>query len=759
MRVMTFPLSVGFLVAVVFCGCTSRDQPIAEPGTTAALLPEPMRMVLASADSLTLGGFDWDFTQAPDWATVGDRWRTEWFSEVFPDSRTDRRPLTFKSDTSLAEEAYVLSVEAVGVTIAAGDKAGAVHGLVSLRQMLPIACETGTCESVKLPLVRISDSPSYPHRGLLLDACRHFQPIDRVKHLIDQLALHKMNVLHWHLTEDQGWRIEIAAYPRLTEVGAWRTEKDSSQHGGFYTKAEIREVVDYAAVRGVEIIPEIELPGHSRAAIAAYPWLSCTGEALPVPNDWGVFKDIYCAGNDSTLAFLKTVLDEVVELFPSRYVHIGGDEAPKVRWSACEKCQTRIAANHLHAEHDLQSWFINEIGAHLATHGKTLIGWDEILEGGIPEGATVQSWRGVDGGIQALRAGHDAILSPTSHCYFDYPLQATDLAEVYTFGTVLDAIPRDAPGRLLGGECNMWTEHAPAHLVDAKIFPRLVAMSEVLWGTADTARYDAFLARLDRHYDRLDAQGVDFGLETVPVTATSHIEDGQLSVLIEPAMRGVTGNAGFVPTITGIPEQVTALPATFTIDGLGEVRAEITHRHRILDLPERFPVAGHLGLAASHVDMRHTPSPYYPGGGPEGLADGWRGSTDFRDGHWQASQGEDMGVQLAWPQTVQVDSVTVQFYLYQDAWIFLPDKIQLAYSTSDDEVDILAFMPAELGWPPVQEPDDRQTIVSLTLPLDVRTDAVWFQAFNSGPCPDWHDAATEPTWLFMDEFVVHGAAN
>ena len=206
-----------------------------------------------------------------------------------------------------------------------------------------------------------------------------------------------MSVLHWHLTEDQGWRVEIDAYPELTQKGAWRTEADGSQHGGFYTKEQIRDIVAYAAQRHIEVIPEIELPGHSRAALAAYPWLGCTGEAMEVPHDWGVFKDIYCAGQDTTLAFLKTVLDEVMELFPSEYIHIGGDEAPKVRWEQCPKCQNRIADEGLHDAHELQSWFIGEIGRYLEARGRKMIGWDEILEGGLPDGATVQSWRGMDG--------------------------------------------------------------------------------------------------------------------------------------------------------------------------------------------------------------------------------------------------------------------------------------------------------------------------------------------------------------------------
>ena len=312
---------------------------------------------------------------------------------------------------------------------------------------------------------------------------------DFVKRYIDLLALYKMNVLHWHLTEDQGWRIAIDKYPKLTEVGAWRDDGQGGKYGGFYTKEDIREVIEYATERGITVVPEIELPGHSQAALAAYPQFSCTGGPFEVETEWGVFKEIYCAGNDSTFIFLEDVLSEVMELFPSEYIHIGGDEVPKYRWEHCEKCQRRIHIEGLYDEHELQSYFISRIGNFLATKERKMIGWDEILEGGLPEGATVQSWRGFDGAKTAVLSGHQAIVSPTSHAYFDYGLNDIDLEKVYEFNPIPEGISQKEEILVLGGECNMWSERAPQHKVDSKVFPRMIAMSEVLWSGNDQKNF------------------------------------------------------------------------------------------------------------------------------------------------------------------------------------------------------------------------------------------------------------------------------
>ena len=341
-----------------------------------------------------------------------------------------------------------------------------------------------------------------------------------------------MNILHWHLTEDQGWRIAIDKYPKLTQIGAWRKNKDGELYGGFYSKDDIKEIIDYAKKRNVEIIPEIELPGHSVAAIASYPYLSCTGNPIEVETDWGVFKDIYCAGNDSVFTFLEDVLSEVVELFPSKYIHIGGDEAPKYRWENCQKCQNRIRTEGLKNEDELQSYFISRIEKFLNKKGKKIIGWDEITEGGIPNNAIVQSWRGMEGGILAAKNQHQAIMSPTSHCYFDYELEAINLEKVYSFEPIPEELNNEEQKYIIGGECNMWSERAPQEKIDAKVFPRILAMSEVLWSQKEK-NYDEFLQRVENHYPKLEELGVEYGYEKTPIKFKTNYNKNKFDIEIE----------------------------------------------------------------------------------------------------------------------------------------------------------------------------------------------------------------------------------
>jgi hexosaminidase len=387
----------------------------------------------------------------------------------------------------------------VGVRISAADAAGAFRAGQILRQL--------SLDGPSLPCLEIRDAPRFPWRGLMLDCCRHFMDPDYVKATIDRIALHGLNRFHWHLTEDQGWRLEIPSRPRLTTVGAVR----AGGHGGFYTADAVREVVAYAAARHVTVVPEIEMPGHCRAALAAYPELSCRREPLPVETGWGVFEDVYCAGDDAVFDFLFEVLEETLALFPSPWIHVGGDEVPRDRWRECPRCLKRVDDAGLDGVDALQSWFLRRVEAWLAERGRTLVGWDEILEGGLPPRAIVQSWRGFEGAQAAARAGHASIVSPTSHAYFDYPLERIDLERVYGFEPVPEGVD---PARVLGGEANMWTERAPRDVVDARIWPRLLAMAERLWVPGERRDFDAFRARVAHHYARLDALGVAYGEET-----------------------------------------------------------------------------------------------------------------------------------------------------------------------------------------------------------------------------------------------------
>jgi hexosaminidase len=436
----------------------------------------------------------------------------------------------------LNDEGYSLSVDSKSVLITAGTPAGLFYGIQTLRQLLPVNIEMKEeVENVDwvLPCVEIRDEPRFPYRGLHLDVGRHFFPVSFIKKYIDLMALHKMNYFHWHLTEDQGWRIEIKKYPKLTEVAAFRNETligharekpekyDGERYGGFYTQEEIKEIVEYARKQHITIIPEIEMPGHSQAVLAAYPELGCTGGPYEVVKKWGVMKEVFCAGNDNTFEFLESVLLEVMELFPGEYIHIGGDECPKDRWEECEKCQARMKEEELADEHELQSYFIKRIEEFLLQHDRKLIGWDEILEGGLAPEATVMSWRGTKGGIAAAKEHHDVIMTPTSHCYLDYyqgdketePLAIggfLPLNTVYSYEPVPEELTGHEVDHILGTQGNVWTEYMKTtDHVEYMVYPRACALAETGWTPKELKDFENFFERMEGHYKRLTALDVN----------------------------------------------------------------------------------------------------------------------------------------------------------------------------------------------------------------------------------------------------------
>jgi hexosaminidase len=394
------------------------------------------------------------------------------------------------ADTTLGDEGYKLQVTPTRITIRAPNPAGLFYGSRTLQQLLARR---------PVPALQIVDRPRFVWRGLMLDEARHFFGKEFVKRVIDLLALHKLNVFHWHLCDDQGWRLEIRKRPRLTEVGAWRPG-DGQRYGGLYTSADIREIVTYAQSRYVTVVPEIEMPGHATAALASHPELSCTGGPFDVATRWGIFEDVFCAGNDATFAFFQDVLGEVLELFPSKFIHIGGDECPKTRWRACPKCQKRIRDERLADEHELQSYFIRRVERFLNAYGRQLIGWDEILEGGLAPNAAVMSWRGMSGAVAAARAGHDVVASPTSHCYLDYSHEKIDLERAYSFDPIPAELTDEQRKHILGIQGSMWTELTPtATDVERQIWPRLCALAEVAWSPPGPRDFAGFSARLAAH--------------------------------------------------------------------------------------------------------------------------------------------------------------------------------------------------------------------------------------------------------------------
>lgn len=431
-------------------------------------------------------------------------------------------------------ENYHLDINTARINIIAeGNGAGVFYALQTLLQ-LTTAEESvkSKIKSVRIPCVYIKDRPRYQWRGMHLDVCRHFFPVSFIKRYIDLLAMYKMNTFHWHLTEDQGWRIEIKKYPKLTSVGAWRKgtmvgkysdqKFDTIRYGGFYTQEEIKEVVAYAATRHITVVPEIEMPGHSLAAIAAYPWLSCTGKPQEVAKGWGVFDDVYCT-KDSTFNFLQDVLDEVIALFPGKYIHIGGDECPKTRWKACAKCQARIKDLNLKDEHELQSYFITRIEKYLNSKGKQIIGWDEILEGGLAPNAAVMSWRGTEGGIAAAKQKHKVVMSPGRPCYFDhYQSKNTEkeplaiggfnpLDSVYNYNPTPNALTEVEAQYIMGAQANVWTEYIlNEKQVEYMAVPRMIALSEVLWTLPENKNYTDFISRLKKNSAVLDKLKVNY---------------------------------------------------------------------------------------------------------------------------------------------------------------------------------------------------------------------------------------------------------
>lgn len=433
------------------------------------------------------------------------------------------------SDKNLGEEGYTLIINDKGALITASANAGLFYGTQSLLQLLQANQQT--------QYVQITDYPRFVYRGLHLDVGRHMFPVPFIKKYIDLMAYHKFNRFHWHLTEDQGWRIEIKKYPKLTSVGGFRKESpigkattktrasvkyDGIPYGGFYTQEEIKEIVAYAQKRFVTIIPEIEMPGHAQAALTAYPELGCTGGPYQVATTWGVFNEVFCAGKEETFTFMQNVLDEVMALFPSTYIHIGGDECPKVRWKECPHCQKRISENNLKDEHELQSYFIGRIEKYLNKNGRQIIGWDEILEGGLAPNATLMSWRGEEGGIAAAKQKHNVIMTPGKWVYLDYaqdttagePLSIggfTPVSKVYNYEPLPAQLSAEEGKYVIGSQCNVWSEYmkTPAH-VEYMVYPRASAMSEVVWSPKEKRDYKDFVKRMKVHVTRLQSMNVNY---------------------------------------------------------------------------------------------------------------------------------------------------------------------------------------------------------------------------------------------------------
>jgi hexosaminidase len=542
--------------AIFIMACTGKYDNVQNTAEDYQVIPKPAELTMQVGKFVIDGGTSINAAEGLKEEAAFLAESIQQLTQVSPSVSDQKASIALALNDQIEnEEGYTLEVTPDQINISGKNAKGVFYGIQSLVQLISLPEEGSSITDITVPAVTIKDQPRFIYRGMHLDVARHFFDVDFVKKYIDMIAMHKMNTFHWHLTEDQGWRIEIKKYPELTKVGAYRNgtitghypgeTNDNERYGGFYTQDDIREVLAYAQKRHVEVIPEIELPGHSQAAIASYPYLSCfpeeptevpnglmseaskeqqkNGQPKVVQESWGVYNDVYCAGKEETFAFLEGVLDEVTALFPSKYIHIGGDECPKKNWERCPNCQKRIKEEGLEDEHALQSYFVTRMEKYLNSKGKQIIGWDEILEGGLAPNATVMSWRGVKGGIEAAKQDHNVIMTPNSHCYFDhYQSKDTDneplsiggflpVEKVYSYEPVPEELSADQQHYILGAQGNIWSEYIPTdEHMEYMALPRATALSEVVWSQKEDKDFEDFKSRLNHMRKMYDAKGYNY---------------------------------------------------------------------------------------------------------------------------------------------------------------------------------------------------------------------------------------------------------
>ncbi|MEH6536275.1 MAG: family 20 glycosylhydrolase [Psychroserpens sp.] len=678
----------------------------------------------------------------------------------------DNNDIQFVLDDTIENlEGYILDIQPYQITISAKTDQGAFYAVQTLRQLLPTGFENNSIseEKVSIPCMTITDAPQFQYRGMHLDVGRHMFSVDFIKSYIDALAMLKMNTFHWHLTEDQGWRIEIKKYPKLQEVAAYRNETlighysdqphqfDGKRYGGFYTQEEVKDIVAYAQSRYVTVIPEIELPGHAQAAIAAYPNLGCTGEQVDVATKWGVFEHIYCS-KDETFEFLEDVLDEVISLFPSEYIHIGGDEAPKTNWKTCEQCQNRIKTEGLKDEHELQNYFITRIEKYLNAKGKQIIGWDEILEGGLAPNATVMSWRGTKGAVEAAKQKHNVVMTPTSHCYFDY-YQSTDpdeptaiggflpLEKVYGFNPIPSELNEDEAKYILGAQGNIWTEYMPTEdQVEYMVFPRLLAMSEVVWSKNENKVYSDFTKRVEHFNKRLDALDINYANHLYEISGELISENNTTSYALsttidDKAIRYTLD--GSKPSLSSeiytqsipITKSSTIKAAVFNSEkGLGNIFSETINYHKAV---------------GKTITINKTPHNSYSGSGPQGLINGVSGSDSrFGDKEWLGFWGEDIEITIDLGEDTKINSIETRFHNGNGQWIYAPEVIEFGFSSHgiDSKVEIQ---------------NSEKTIVDIVIKANVNTRYIYLKIPNYGIIPDGKQGAGQKAWTFIDEIIIN----
>lgn len=669
-------------------------------------------------------------------------------------------------------EAYQLKVDASQVVISSPSEAGVFYGIQTLRKAVDVA----EGSNVELPAVEIKDQPRFGYRGMMLDVGRHFFSMDEIKTYIDMMALHNINRFHWHLSEDQGWRIEIKKYPKLTEIGSMRKETvighnsgkyDGKPYGGFYTQEQAKEIVAYAAERYITVIPEIDLPGHMQAALAAYPELGCTGGPYEVWTQWGVSDNVLCAGNDQTIQFIKDVLAEIVEIFPSEYIHVGGDECPKVKWSTCPKCQARIKALGLKSdnkhtkEERLQSYVIHEAEEFLNSKGRKMIGWDETLEGGLAPNATVMSWRGEAGGIEAAKQHHDVVMTPNTYLYFDY-YQSKDtetepmaiggylpIERVYSYEPMPKSLSPEEQKYIVGVQANLWTEYIPDFKqVQYMVLPRMAALCESQWCAPEKKNYEAFLQRVSRLVNIYAKNGWNYA---------THIFD----VMLDLKPNTETG------TLDAVARTIDNAPIYYTLDGSEPTTASEKYTDVIkIDKPCTLRTVAIRPSGSSKITkdeisfskssmkpitMLQPINKQYEFSGATVLVDGMTGNMNYKTGRWIAFYTNDLEAVIDLKEATEISSMTLHTCVEKGDWIF--DTRGITVSVSDDNQTFKEV--ASEAYPAMKESDPNQ-IYTHELKFDpVKTRYVKVKALSEQKIPSWHGGKGNPGFLFVDEIILN----
>ena len=669
-------------------------------------------------------------------------------------------------------EAYQLKVDASQVVISSPSEAGVFYGIQTLRKAVDVA----EGSNVELPAVEINDQPRFGYRGMMLDVGRHFFSMDEIKTYIDMMALHNINRFHWHLSEDQGWRIEIKKYPKLTEIGSMRKDTvighnsgkyDGKPYGGFYTQEQAKEIVAYAAERYITVIPEIDLPGHMQAALAAYPELGCTGGPYEVWTQWGVSDNVLCAGNDQTIQFIKDVLAEIVEIFPSEYIHVGGDECPKVKWSTCPKCQARIKALGLKSdnkhtkEERLQSYVIHEAEEFLNSKGRKMIGWDETLEGGLAPNATVMSWRGEAGGIEAAKQHHDVVMTPNTYLYFDY-YQSKDtetepmaiggylpIERVYSYEPMPKSLSPEEQKYIVGVQANLWTEYIPDFKqVQYMVLPRMAALSESQWCAPEKKNYEAFLQRVSRLVNIYAKNGWNYA---------THIFD----VMLDLKPNTETG------TLDAVARTIDNAPIYYTLDSSEPTTASEKYTDIIkIDKPCTLRTVAIRPSGSSKITkdeisfsrssmkpitMLQPINKQYEFSGATVLVDGMTGNMNYKTGRWIAFYTNDLEAVIDLKEATEISSMTLHTCVEKGDWIF--DTRGITVSVSDDNQTFKEV--ASEAYPAMKESDPNQ-IYTHELKFDpVKTRYVKVKALSEQKIPSWHGGKGNPGFLFVDEIILN----